>query len=61
MNKKLIALPVLLLISSLTACAPEVGSDAWCEDMKEKSKGDWTVNEAREYAKSCIFDSRDDD
>jgi hypothetical protein len=37
------------------ACAPEVGSDAWCEKMKEKSKGDWSANEAADFAKHCIF------
>ena len=47
-------LAVLLLLAG-TACAPEVGSEAWCEKMGQKEKGDWTVNEAKEYAKSCIF------
>ena len=45
----------------LAACAPEVGSDAWCENMDEKSKGDWTANEATDYAKNCVFKSGDDD
>lgn len=40
---------------SLTACAPEVGSDAWCKQMKEKPKGDWTANETADFAKHCIF------
>jgi len=61
MNHKFITVPVFLFLASLTACAPEVGSDAWCEDMEEKSKGDWTANEAREYARSCILKPRDDD
>ena len=39
----------------LNGCSPEVGSDAWCEDMKEKPKGDWTSNEAADYAKHCLF------
>ena len=38
----------------LGACAPEPGSDAWCELMDDKDKGDWTMNDAGEYAKSCI-------
>ena len=46
------ALAVLL---SLAACAPEVGSDKWCANMKAKPKGDWSVNEAADYAKHCIF------
>jgi|TARA_B100002003_G_C13637515_1_gene325516 hypothetical protein len=39
----------------LTACAPEVGSERWCEQMKEKPKGDWSANEAGNYAKHCLF------
>ena len=46
---------LILLLTALAACAPEVGSEAWCEAMDEKPKGDWTANEATEYAKSCIF------
>jgi Protein of unknown function (DUF3012) len=60
MNRILKAAIILMFISALTACAPEVGSDAWCEDMAEKSKGDWTTNEAKEFAKSCIFKEYDD-
>lgn len=45
----------------VAACAPEVGSDAWCEDMDEKAKGDWSTNEATEYAKSCVFRTSNDD
>lgn len=37
------------------ACAPELGSDAWCQNMEEKPKGDWTANEAVDYAKHCAF------
>ncbi|EGU36092.1 DUF3012 domain-containing protein [Vibrio scophthalmi] len=33
----------------------EVGSEAWCSDMEQKAKGDWTANEAKDYAKHCIF------
>ena len=31
------------------------GSEAWCEDMEDKEKGDWTVNEASDFAKHCIL------
>ncbi len=47
-----------LLLSSLflaAACAPEVGSDSWCKAMTEKPKGDWSANEAADYAKHCVF------
>lgn len=39
----------------LTACSPEVGSKAWCEGMNEKPKGEWTANEAADYAKHCLL------
>ncbi|MCL9774127.1 DUF3012 domain-containing protein [Vibrio methylphosphonaticus] len=45
---------MLFITSSLIACT-EVGSETWCQDMKEKPKGDWTANEASDYAKHCIF------
>ncbi|GGW92380.1 DUF3012 domain-containing protein [Alteromonas halophila] len=56
--KKLIILVVAL--TSLTACAPKVGSKEWCEDMKEKDKGNWTANESMNFAKHCIFNEPKD-
>jgi uncharacterized lipoprotein len=57
MNMKTLLKPVLLLsvLSLLAACSPEVGSEAWCKDMKAKPKGDWTANEAADFAKHCVF------
>lgn len=46
-------LPILLFV--LTGCAPEVGSKGWCDAMDKKPKGDWSVNEAGDYAKHCII------
>lgn len=43
------------LIAFVGACSPEVGSEEWCEAMKEKQKGDWTANEAADFAKHCVF------
>ena len=40
---------------SLSACAPEIGSEPWCANMKEKSKADWTANEAADFTKHCIL------
>ncbi len=48
-------LSILSLIVILTGCAPEIGSEEWCEDMKEKSKGDWTANEAKDFTKFCLL------
>jgi hypothetical protein len=50
--KTLLILATTLL---LTACSPEVGSQAWCDKLKDKPKGDWTANEATDYAKHCLF------
>ncbi len=57
MNIKKTAISVFFLtqIILLTACAPEVGSEKWCLALKEKPKGDWTANEAADYAKHCLF------
>jgi len=54
--------PVLCLALAAAAlgivgCAPEVGSEAWCRNMDAKPKGDWTANEAADYARSCLFGS----
>jgi hypothetical protein len=43
------------ILLSLTACAPEIGSDQWCANMKAKPKGDWSSNEAVDFAKHCIL------
>lgn len=45
----------LSLVVLSMGCSPEVGSDEWCEDMKEKPKKEWTASEAADYAKHCIF------
>lgn len=39
----------------VAACAPEVGSPGWCEQMKEKPKGEWTANEMGEFTKNCLL------
>jgi len=57
--RKIILIAALVSIAFLAGCKPEVGSKAWCEAMDEKPKGDWTANEAGEYAKNCVFRSED--
>ncbi|WP_136807666.1 DUF3012 domain-containing protein [Desulfosediminicola flagellatus] len=42
-------------VLTLSACAPEVGSEKWCTQMKEKPKGEWSANETADFAKHCIF------
>ena len=48
-------LGVVFLLALQIGCSPEVGSDKWCEKMKAKPKGDWTANEAADFAKHCIL------
>jgi len=55
MKKLFATLATLSLFSVLAACSPEVGTKAWCESMGEKPKGDWTTNEATQFAKHCVF------
>jgi hypothetical protein len=49
---------IMVLITAcwlLCACSPGVGSEKWCKNLEEKPKGEWTVNEAKDYAKHCIL------
>ncbi len=48
---------VVMSIVLLSACAPEIGSEDWCAQLKEKPKGDWTATEAKDYTKHCLFKS----
>ncbi|QIR15745.1 DUF3012 domain-containing protein [Shewanella aestuarii] len=54
--KKLLATSVVCIFAlGITACSPEVGSEAWCKKMEDKPKGDWSANEAADYTKHCVF------
>ena len=55
MKKTITVIALLLSVALVSACAPEVGSDAWCAAMDKKAKGDWSANEATDYAKHCVF------
>jgi hypothetical protein len=58
MLKKITGVLLLSIAAlGLAACEPEVGSKEWCETMKEKPKGDWTANEAADFAKNCVLTS----
>lgn len=50
-----------MFVSGLVGCAPEVGSQRWCEQMSEKPRGDWSTNEALDYTRYCIFDRGEPD
>ena len=43
------------VVIMLSGCSAEVGSPEWCADMDAKAKGEWTANEASDYAKNCIL------
>jgi hypothetical protein len=55
MNKVIMTMLGLAVILTMTGCTPEVGSEKWCKMMEEKPSGDWTANDAADYAKHCIF------
>jgi len=46
---------ICLIGFSLQGCAPKIGSEEWCKDMKKKPKGDWTMTETKDFAKHCIL------
>jgi len=60
MRRGLLGTSLLLVLASLIACTPKVGSDAWCEVMSEKPKGDWTANQAADFAKHCLLKLQDE-
>jgi len=54
--KRVLFLAILTTFAfAASGCSPEVGSEAWCKQMKEKPKGDWTASEASDYAKHCLM------
>lgn len=53
MNKRLLG--ILLLSLLLAACAAPVGSAVWCKQMRAKSKADWSLNQATDFAKHCLL------
>jgi hypothetical protein len=55
MPRTVLAIVAALSLLLLNACSPEVGSAEWCQAMKEKPKGDWTANEAADFAKHCVL------
>lgn len=38
-------------------CAPEVGSERWCNAMRDTPRGDWTANEAIDFTRHCLFET----
>jgi len=44
-----------LVLTQLSACSAKVGSDEWCQELKDKPKGEWTADETKDFAKHCLF------
>ena len=55
LNTRLPAILGAALAILVAACSPEVGSDEWCNDLKEKDKADWSANEVADFTKHCIL------
>ncbi len=43
----------------LTACSPEVGSDAWCKELRDKPKVEWIAEEVKGFTNYCIGRNRE--
>lgn len=54
------AVLIASLVAATAACAPEVGSKRWCTAMRDKARGDWTANEALDFARHCVLAGDDD-
>jgi len=54
---KIIKISSLALLTAffIVGCAAEVGSQAWCDEIKAKPTGDITGNEAADFAKHCLL------
>ena len=52
---------LVLLAVLFGACAPEVGTREWCEDMDDTPKGEWSANDAKAYARYCVLNTYKDE
>ncbi|RWX49154.1 hypothetical protein VU00_12802 [Candidatus Electrothrix marina] len=39
----------------MSGCLATVGSERWCQNMRDKPKTDWSASEAVDFAKHCII------
>lgn len=55
-SSRIAAIGFALVFSlGIAACSLQVGSDAWCEKMKERDKAKWSTEDAGNFAKHCIL------
>lgn len=56
LRKKILCGVVLTGVAlMLSGCPAKVGSERWCQNMRDKPKTDWSSNEAVDFAKNCII------
>ena len=44
---------LVLLISLIVACSPEVGSDSWCKKMADTPQGEWSMKDGMDFSDDC--------
>ncbi|WP_211275941.1 DUF3012 domain-containing protein [Thalassospira mesophila] len=54
MRKTIIVLTATMVTMTLVACAPEIGSRDWCNNLEHTPKSDWTANQTSDFAKNCM-------
>ncbi|MCI5226190.1 MAG: DUF3012 domain-containing protein [Candidatus Electrothrix sp. AX2] len=56
LRKRILCGVVLIGVAlMLSGCPAKVGSERWCQNMRDKPKTDWSANEAVDFAKHCII------
>jgi len=55
MKKTLSTIFALLILASFSGCSAEPGTKAWCDNLKDKSKSEWTAKEAGLFTKHCVL------
>jgi hypothetical protein len=51
--RPLALVPLAAWALTAAGCGPKEGSPEWCEAMKNKPKGNWTVHEEEVYGDKC--------
>ncbi|MGR3085146.1 DUF3012 domain-containing protein [Vibrio vulnificus] len=46
----------LLSVLALSACS-DVGSESWCNDMRDKPKSEWNGQNTLDFAKHCLLNN----
>ncbi|ASM98715.1 TPA: DUF3012 domain-containing protein [Vibrio vulnificus] len=46
----------LLSVLTLSACS-EVGSESWCNNMRDKPKSEWNGQNTLDFAKHCLLNN----